>query len=176
MQHLLADAQRALVALATPADRPADKDAVTYWVDAPGAPDAYSRAIRATRTMASRWRLDHLTQTYAETTAAVVTLARGTDADALMVTQGHVLRADDLLATLVVEAAIHHLDVTVDLDDPGPGPGALVVTRAVGLSGYPAPAQWPDADWIRAATGRAVPTDAHRAVLGADIERFPLLR
>jgi hypothetical protein len=34
--HLLGDAQRGLVALATPANRDPDKDAVTYWVDAPG--------------------------------------------------------------------------------------------------------------------------------------------
>src|SRR5262249_30999249 len=33
--HLLSDAQRGLVALATPSDEPPDRDAVTYWVDAP---------------------------------------------------------------------------------------------------------------------------------------------
>lgn len=59
-QHLLNDAQRALVALATPAEGPADQDATTYWLDSPGAPDSESRGIRATRTMASQWRLDHL--------------------------------------------------------------------------------------------------------------------
>jgi hypothetical protein len=182
VQHLLGDAQRALVALATPARRPAhqtaDRDAVTYWTDSPGAPDADSRGIRATRTMASQWRLEYLTATYAETTAAVATLARCTDADALVVTQGHVLRVDDLLATLVVEAAVHHLDLVLDLDDPGPGPAALAVTRATldGLLGYPAPAEWPDAGWIRAATGRGPVTDAHRHFLGPGVERLPLLR
>jgi hypothetical protein len=35
--HLLGDAQRALVALASPAAGPADRDAVTYWLDAPEA-------------------------------------------------------------------------------------------------------------------------------------------
>ena len=31
-------------------------------------------------------------------------------------TQGHVLRVGDLLATLAVKAAIHHLDMIVELD------------------------------------------------------------
>lgn len=75
LQHLLGDAQRALVALATPAAGPADRDATSYWRDAPGAPDADSRGIRATRTMASQWKLPHLTATYAETASAVITLA-----------------------------------------------------------------------------------------------------
>jgi hypothetical protein len=51
---------------------PADKDAATYWPDSPGAPDPDSPGIRATRTMASQWRLDYLTATYSEMAAAVV--------------------------------------------------------------------------------------------------------
>jgi hypothetical protein len=31
VQHLLGDARRALVAVGTPADRPPDTDAVSYW-------------------------------------------------------------------------------------------------------------------------------------------------
>jgi hypothetical protein len=73
--HLLGDAQRALVALATPAPGPADRNAITYWSQFPGAADAESRGIRASRTMASQWRRDFLTASYAETTAAVLTLA-----------------------------------------------------------------------------------------------------
>jgi hypothetical protein len=43
--HLLGDAQRGLVALATPADRPADRDAISYWIDAPGAPRTLNPAV-----------------------------------------------------------------------------------------------------------------------------------
>ncbi len=149
--HLLGDAQRALVALATPADGPADRDAVTYWADAPGAPDPQSRGIRATRTMASAWRLAFLTATYAETSAAVVTLAGRVQPEELIRTQGHVLSVRDLLATLVVEAAIHHIDLVADLDVAYPRPEPL-------------------------ATGRRPLSDVERDVLGTDVNRLPLLR
>lgn len=61
--HLLGDAQRGLVAPATPADSGPDRDAVSYWLDAPGAPDPESRGIRALRSMASQSSLRHLTST-----------------------------------------------------------------------------------------------------------------
>jgi len=54
--------------------------------------------------MASQWRLEYLTATFAETTTAVVTLAGRAIPEDLVVTQGHVLSVGDLLATLVVEA------------------------------------------------------------------------
>jgi len=73
VHHLLGDAQRALVALATPAAGRADRTSATYWTDSPGAPDEDSRGIRATRTMASQWSLKYLTATYAETASAVIT-------------------------------------------------------------------------------------------------------
>ena len=175
--HLLGDAQRALVALATPGDAAADRDAVTYWVDAPGAPDPEFRGVRALRSMASQSSLGYLRSTYAETTTAVRALARRTALDATVPTQGHVVRVDALLTTLVVEAAIHHLDLIVDLERPGPAPAALAVVRATldGLLSRPAPSQWADEEWALVATGRVAPTPAHRAALGADLSRLPLL-
>lgn len=175
--HLLTDAQRALVALGTPATGPADRDAVSYWTTAPGAPDAESRGIRATRTMASAWTLEHLTATYAETARAVVTLAARSPGDALVATQGHVLRIDDLLATLTVEAAVHHLDLVVALDRPGPGAAPLAVVRRTldGLLGRFEPVGWDDATWARTGTGRRPLTGEERAALGPDADRLPLL-
>lgn len=180
--HHLADAQRALVAFGTPADGPADgpadKDAATYWLDSPGAPDADSRGIRALRTMASAWTLDHLIGTYAETTAAAVTLARRTPPGGLVATQGHVLRVADLVATLVVEAAVHHLDLVVELDRPGPAAEPLALTRRTldTLLGRPTPAEWDDAEWVLTATGRRAADAGQRAELGDDLARLPLLR
>jgi hypothetical protein len=176
--HHLGDAQRALVALGTPADGPADRDAATYWLDSPGAPDAESRGIRALRTMASAWKLDHLTATYAETTAAAVTLARRTPSEYLVATQGHVLRLDDLVATLVVEATVHHLDLVVDLHRPAPAAEPLALTRRTldTLLGRPTPPGWDDAEWVLTATGRRGADVEQRAELGADLARLPLLR
>lgn len=176
--HLLGDAQRALVALATPATGPADKDAITYWLDAPGAPDAESRGIRAGRTMASQWRLDFLTTCYAETAAAVLVSAGRVAPQDLVATQGHVLSVADLVSTLVVEATVHHLDLTVDLDRAGPRAEPVAVTRATldALLGRPTPESWDGPQWLRAATGRAGLTGEQRGHLGPDIERLPLLR
>lgn len=175
--HLLGDAQRGLVALATPAEEVPDRDAVTYWVDAPGAPDPESRGIRALRSMASQSSLGYLTSTYVETAAAVRVLARRTSPEGTVATQNHVLRVDDLLSTLVVEAAIHHLDMIVDLDYPGPADAALAVVRSTldGLLGRVTPAAWPDTDWALVATGRSAPRDEHRLALGPDINRLPVL-
>jgi len=178
VHHLLGDAQRALVALATPASGPVDRNATTYWLDSPGAPDADSRGIRASRTMASQWRLGSLTATFAETATAVVTLAERAAPDDLVATQGHVLRVDDLLGTLVVEATIHHLDMTTHFDSVGPQFEPVAITRATldGLLGRPTPDAWSSKHWVRAATGRAELTEEQRSFLGLDIDRLPLLR
>jgi hypothetical protein len=94
--HHLGDAQRALVALATASpDGPCDRDAVTYWTDAPGRSDPESRGLRATRTIASAYRLDALQTVYLETLQAVVALASRVAPSAVAVTQSHVLRVDD---------------------------------------------------------------------------------
>jgi Mycothiol maleylpyruvate isomerase N-terminal domain len=177
VHHLLGDAQRALVALATPASGPADKDAMTYWVSSPGAPEADSRGIRASRTMASQWRLDFLTATFAETAAAVLTLAGRAAPEEFVATQGQVLCVDDLLATLVVEATIHHLDMTVDLHRAGPRSEPVEVTRATldALLGRPTPQAWNSEQWLRAATGRAELDQEQRSYLGPDVTRLPLL-
>lgn len=176
--HLLGDAQRALVALATPSAGPADRDAVTYWTDAPGGPDPDSRGLRATRTMASAWRLSGLVDTYVETAEAVVALAARARPDDLVATQGHVLRVGDLLATLTVEAVVHHLDLLLDLDRPGPAPASLAVVRTTldGLLGRPAPGGWDDETWVLLGTGRRASTADERTALGADADRLPLLR
>jgi uncharacterized protein (TIGR03083 family) len=175
--HVLGDAQRALVAMNTPADGPADRDAVTYWASAPFGHDPESREIRAQRTMASAWRLDHLLGTFAETARAVLTLAERTPPASLVATQGHVLAAADLVATLAVEAAVHHLDLVVCLDDPGPAPGPLALVRRTldGLLGRPVPFDVDDRTWALIGTGRQAPTAEQRAALGNDADRLPLL-
>lgn len=175
--HLLGDAQRALVALGTPVPGPADRDAVSYWTDAPSGDDPDSRGLRATRTMASAYRLDHLTGTYAETARAVLSTAAHVPAESCIATQGHVLRVEDLLVTLTVEAGIHHLDLVAHLDRPGPSelPLGLVRRTLDGLLGRPAPSGWDDTTWALVGTGRRPPNAVERQALGADADRLPLL-
>jgi len=175
--HLLSDARRALVALSTPADGPADTDAVSYWTawqpPAPGDEDT----LWATRIAASvQGGLPTVAARYAEATAAVLVAAgrvRGAD---LVRTQGRVLRVEDLLSTLVVEAAVHHLDLVRNLDRPGPGAGPLAEVRRVlaGLLGGPLPERWDDVTAALRGTGRQRLTPADRLELGPGVSRFPL--
>lgn len=176
--HCLTDAQRALVALHSPAPAPPDRDAVTYWLD--WAPDPVGaangrRRVRVTASMFLDFR--QLRGLFLETAAATVTAAAAADLARPVSTQGHVLTAGDLVTTLVVEAAIHHVDLVRDLPDaPGPAPAGLAVVRETldGLLGRPVPVDWSDEHYARAATGRAPLTPEERRALGKDAERLPL--
>ena len=176
--NLLGDAQRTLVALATPAAGPADRDSVSYWADASLSADPGFRELRALRTVASTWELDDLVRTFVDTTRAVVTLATRTPPDALVATaQGHVLRSVDLVVTATVKAAVHHLDLLLDLRRPGPRPEPLALVRRTldALLGQPAPEDWPDDRWALVGTGRVLPGGGERRALGQAAARLPLL-
>jgi len=82
----------------------------------------------------------------------------------------------DLLSTLAVEAAVHHLDLVLRLDRPGPAAGPLAEVRRVleGLLGRPLPAGWDDATAARRGTGRESLTALDRAELGPAAASFPL--
>jgi uncharacterized protein (TIGR03083 family) len=176
--HCLSDAQRALVALHTPAPGPADRDAVTYWQDWRPNPVGAANGRRWSRVGASMF-LDfrQLRALYLETATATVTAAAAADPDLLVSTQGHVLTAADLMTTLAVEASIHHLDLVRELPTaPGPSANGLAVVRTTldGLLGRPVPLDWTDEHYARAATGRTPLTGAERRSLGADADRLPL--
>ncbi|MFF6995304.1 maleylpyruvate isomerase N-terminal domain-containing protein [Streptomyces sp. NPDC008313] len=176
--HCLLDAQRGLVALHTPAAGPADRDAVTYWAD--WRPDSAGAANgrRYTRVNASMFlRFEQLRGLYLETAAAVTTAAGRAGPDELVGTQGHVLTTGDLMATLAVEATVHHLDLVRHLPSaPPPAPDGLRCVRATldGLLGRPVPLDWTDRHYARAATGRVALTPDEARRLGGDAARFPL--
>jgi hypothetical protein len=182
--HQLLDAQRALVAFATPVTEPADRDDVTYWAEftpQPGEAGARARAGAATharfvRLAASAYPPGILARVWSETSAAVCRAARACQA-ARVATQGHVLRPADFTATLVVETAVHYLDLTVDLPSAPPSdPASLALVRRVleGLLGSPLPAGWDDASAAVRGTGRVPLTDEDRALLGPLAGRVPL--
>jgi uncharacterized protein (TIGR03083 family) len=113
--HLLYDAQRALVGFASPVVVPPDRDFVTYWQDFPPGKEGDTRFVR---TVASAYRKPALlVQHWRELSEAAVRAATAGLADKgrRIETQGHVLRASDFVATLVLEATVHHLDLIVDL-------------------------------------------------------------
>jgi uncharacterized protein (TIGR03083 family) len=177
--HLLFDAQRALVAFATPAAEPGDVDFVSYWKPfRPDVGDGGSAHAEITRRMSAAWRdrPDWLVQQWGETSRAAVRAARSCPHERIA-TQGHVLALGDFVDTLVVEAVVHHLDMTVRLAAPPPDADGLAVVRRTldGLLGAPVKAGWTDQEYALKGTGRVALSEADRAALGAQAGALPLL-
>lgn len=181
--HVLCDAQRALVALASPAPGPADVDDVSYWrAFTPGGDDEASvkHAWWARRSAAAFDRPSGVVRIWSDTAPAAVRAAAAADPDGYVTTQGHVLRVPDFLATLTTEAVIHHLDLVVDLPDaplPAAAPTSVAVATVDGLLSDDAvrPTGWDDRDYLLKATGRVPLTDRDRRELGEAAGWFPLL-
>jgi hypothetical protein len=167
-----------LVALASPTDRPADTDFAAYWRDccAPGEPDlGHARWIRL---VASAYpRPGGVVRHLRLTTGAALRQAQAAPADRRLEFQGHVIELGDFLATWVVEAAVHHLDLTLELPDaPPPVPASLRVTRETldALLGEPVAGDWDDTTYALKGTGRLPPTAEEARALGPLAQRFPL--
>jgi hypothetical protein len=173
--HLLTDARQALMALNSPAGGPPDTTAVDYWSAwRPPAPGD-EEELRRTRIAASvHGGLAGVAARYAETSAVLVAAGRVSPSD-LVTTQGHVLTVADLLSTLTVEAAVHHLGLVLRLDRPGPAAAPLGEVGRVleGLLGRPLPAGWDDVTSARRGIGREPLTAEDRAALEDHASAFP---
>src|SRR4051794_36472318 len=177
--HQQLDAQRTLVALASPTDGAPDVDAVSYW--RPFKPDAEWNDAHAdfVRVSASAYssgaaQVEH----FATVAGAAARAVLAADPAARVETQGHVLTVADLTSSLVVEASIHLLDLTVHLPDaPSPSPAALAETRRVleGLYGGPLPGRWSDTEAVLKGAGRIPLDDGDRTELAARLGELPLL-
>ena len=179
--HLHIGMEEVLVGFASPTDRSADTDFASYWrdccgADADGALDlGHARFVRL---VASAYaRPGALVGRLRRAMGAARRLTAAADADRRLDFQEHVLPVGDFLATWVVEAAVHHLDLTVELPQaPPPAPASLEVTRNTldALAGHEAPADWDDAAYALKGTGRLPLTAADRQALGPAADRFPL--
>jgi hypothetical protein len=185
LYHQLMDARRALVTFASPADREPDTDSVSYWRPfapasgdaAAGRAEAAARYVRHVRIVASAYPVDSLAGAWRQTAAAAVRAA-GACPYPVVTTQGHALRTEDFIATLVFEAAVHYLDITVAFPAAEPAdPAALALVRQVldGLAGSPLPADWDDAACALKGTGRLPVTAADTALLGPLAVKLPLI-
>ena len=184
LYHQLLDARRALRTFASPSAEPPDVDDVGYWrAYAPqhgeqeglGSPEAAAHA-RHVRIVAAAYPPGTLAWEWRETAAAACRAARACPHRAVT-TQGHVLATADFTATLVVEAAVHYLDLTVGLPAaPPPDAASLALVRRVldGLLGTPMPGGWDDRTYALKGTGREDVTADDRAVIGALADRLPL--
>ena len=109
LYHLLLDAQRALVAFAAPATALPDADVVSYWAPFRPGDDTYAAHARFVRRSAAACQPDlAIVAQRKHTATAAAHAATALDGDARVAVQGHVM-AGDFLATLTVEATIHHL-------------------------------------------------------------------
>lgn len=170
--HQLLDAQRTLVALASPTDADADVDAVTYW--APWRPSVGDGgAAHAAFVVRAAAAFDALTGPAAlvdwwrTTSAAAARAVAAAPPERRVETQGHVITVADLASTLVVEATVHLLDATLQVPG-GPPAAALAHTRRVldGLYGGPLPEGPDDARAILRATGRLPSEEPAYPLLG----------
>ena len=176
--HMLLDAQRALVTFSSPVAGPADTNFVDYWRGFV-ASDEDSRAhaifVRMSAaahpdetTTAGRWHL---------TAPAALRRAGETSGIDFVTTQGYTLTTADFIATLVVEAAVHHLDLVVNLrHKPGPAePAVSITTRTLdGLLGQSRPEQWDEITYLLKATGRVALDERDRVALGEVSAAFPV--
>lgn len=171
--HQLLDAQRALVALVSPAEAgaEADVDEVTYWVPfRPCEGDGGRAHAEFVRISASAYAAPAaLVEHWSTTAAAALRAARAHDRDSsvLVETQGHVITVADLVSTLVVESTVHLLDLTLEVPGGPPAKEALAHTLGVleGLHGGPMPGRWGPVEAVLRGTGR----------LPVDDPAFPLL-
>jgi Mycothiol maleylpyruvate isomerase N-terminal domain len=193
LYHQLLDARRALRTFASPSAGPVDCDDVSYWTDyapaaggdaaagdapagAPGYADESAAHARYVRIAAAAYPPGALAWEWSETAAAACRAARACG-HAAVTTQGHVLTVTDFAATLAVEAAVHYLDLTVELPGaPAPDPASLALVRRVlgGLLGAPLPASWDDVTAALKGTGREPLAGADHQALGPLAARFPL--
>ncbi|WP_299052863.1 maleylpyruvate isomerase N-terminal domain-containing protein [uncultured Nocardioides sp.] len=177
--HLLLDAQRALVTLASPGERAPDRDRYDYWsAFHPASGDGGAAHADFVRRAAAAYGERALLAVWRDTAPAAGHAVAVADPADLVATQGHVLTVADLASTLVLEASVHHLDLVLDLPDAaGPPAAALAETRHVldVLAPAPFPAPWPDERVALLGTGRVLPDDAERAALGDAADRLPLL-
>jgi len=152
--HVRLGLEELLAAWVARTAEPATRDAASYWSGHPDGRDedpvphilwlrrtasAYTRPARA---------VHHLKVVAGSLTAALDHLAAG-----CVAFQGMVLSVGDLLATWVVELAVHQLDL--DVEAP-PTPGALALTRRTleAVAGGPLPAGLDDSQAVLVALGR----------------------
>jgi hypothetical protein len=179
--HVLCDAQRALVALATPAAGPPDVDFVSYRTAFAGKANDPAAAAWWVRRSAAAFRDGTgVVALWQETAPAAVRAAGRADPDGYIATQGHVLAVADFLAALATEAVVHHLDMTVHLPTaPSPDPHVVALaTRTLdGLLGPGASRadDWTAEEYLLKGTGRLPLSARDRSTLAEAADRFPLL-
>jgi hypothetical protein len=117
-------------------------DAASYWRTDPPSNDANTDPIDHIgflHRFSSAYRRPRGAVAHLRTTAETVAAAVERMVPGRVRFQGHVLDTGDFLATWATELAVHHLDLDLGADAPGPDPEALRLARrtAEALAGSP---------------------------------------
>ncbi|WP_369373537.1 maleylpyruvate isomerase N-terminal domain-containing protein [Streptomyces sp. cg36] len=177
--HLVIDAQDVLITLATPADGPPTRDAVTYWEPAEKPPTGDDPLDALTVRLAAAYEQPWLLKFHLDDVgSAAGRAARLSDQEGLVGTRDQVLTTGDYLTAYVLEWTLHHLDLVAHLPNAAqpPAPG-LARSRAMleRIAGAEFPAAFGDADALLVGTGRRAPTEAEKAALGPLTSKLPLI-
>lgn len=180
LTHLHLGLQEMLLGVVSPTDAPTDTDAASYWRGEEWTNDPQADPIahvRFVRLLAAAYRrpaglIGHMRPTVDALAGAVDRMEEGRVAF-----QNRVLTSGDFLATWVFEVAVHHLDLTRELDLPAPPESALRITRQTveALAGGALPAAWSDETAALLGAGRVPLSDQQHAAAGTVAERLPVL-
>ncbi len=142
LMHVHLGLQDMLLGMVSPTDAEPDVDAASYWRTDPPSNDASSDPIDhigflhrfCTAYRRPSAAVGHLRHTAETVAGAVERMAPGR-----IRFQGHVLSTGDFLATWATEVAVHHLDLDLGPEAPGPDLEALRLARrtAEALAGGP---------------------------------------
>lgn len=163
------------MALAAPHNGLPDRDFVSYWREfSASTTAALDHALEVRRLAAAGG--ESVGREWLASAAAVRSAAHRSPAGAVLSTQGFRLRLPDLLATLAVEACVHHLDLLAGWPGQPPAREALAICRLTldGLMGGPCPLPWDDVTYLRRGTGREALAAADLELLGERAGLFPL--
>lgn len=185
--HLLAHVRLGFAEHATSFAEPAgprdviDQDYVSYWRDWPpgNRPATYDQVRFYWASGSAYATADDLRRHFAGTARQAAGMSRQAPAGAFRL-QGHVMAAEDILATWTVEWVIHQLDLTAHLPGSRLGPTdaalALTVRTIDELTGSPVrPPAWDLATYVLKGTGRLPLDAAEREFLGERAAQFPAL-
>jgi uncharacterized protein (TIGR03083 family) len=164
--------------LADPEPPAATADAVTYWRSYDPIADGASIVDRSAAIAARFADGAELARSFSEHWRECVEAARVADPGRIVRTRVADIRLDEFVATRVLEAAVHGLDLARALGrEPWITPAAAEVTVAIlrSLLDADPPTQWDDVAFIEIGTGRRVPDDAELDQLGPMASRLPLL-
>ncbi|HVM18513.1 MAG TPA: maleylpyruvate isomerase family mycothiol-dependent enzyme [Egibacteraceae bacterium] len=182
LTHLHLGLQEMLLGIVATTDADPDTDAAGYWRLAPPSNDDEAAQddiaqIRFTRLLTSAYRRPTGLVGHMRPTVDGVTLAVSRMADGAVAFQRRVLTTGDFLATWTVEVAVHHLDLTRELDLPPPPAPGLTIARATieALAGGALPVTWADTEAVLVGAGRVPPSVQQRRDAGTLVERLPVL-